>query len=33
MDAMPSAVTHPCSKTRLGGRQNNLPEEFCMAST
>ena len=24
---------HPCKKMRLGGRQNALPEEFCMAST
>lgn len=38
--AMPSAAklepagkTHPCSKMRLGGRQNNMPEDFCLAST
>tara|TARA_B100001758_G_scaffold114420_1_gene97944 strand:+ start:214 stop:327 length:114 start_codon:yes stop_codon:yes gene_type:complete len=24
---------HPCKKMRLGGRQNALPEEFCIAST
>ena len=39
-DAMPSAQKlqkagpdHPCKRMRLGGRQNNMPEEFCMAST
>ena len=39
-DAMATALQppedlakHPCKKMRLGGRQNALPEEFCMAST
>lgn len=39
-DAMATALQppedpakHPCKKMRLGGRQNALPEEFCIAST
>ena len=29
----PAGKGHPCPKMRLAGRQNNMPEEFCMAST
>ena len=29
----PAGEKHPCPKMRLGGRQNNLPGEFCLAST
>ncbi len=39
-ETMPSATKlekpgpgHPCKKMRLGGRQNWMPEEFCLAST
>lgn len=29
----PAGPNHPCPKMRLAGRQNNVPEEWCMAST
>jgi len=29
----PADAKHPCPKMRLAGRQNYLPDEFCMAST
>lgn len=29
----PAGPCHPCPKTRLGGRQNDLPDEYCSAST
>jgi hypothetical protein len=29
----PAQANHPCAKMRLSGRQNNMPEEFCLAST
>lgn len=33
MELQPAGPGHPCKRMRLGGRQNNMPEEFCMAST
>ena len=29
----PAGPCHPCPKTRLGGRHNDLPDEYCSAST
>jgi hypothetical protein len=33
IELQPAGPGHPCKRMRLGGRQNNMPEEFCMAST
>ena len=32
-ELQPAGPGHPCKRMRLGGRQNNMPDEFCMAST